>query len=143
MVSPSRYRHGVSGDHLAPVVVVPARVAAVLHRLTALDRVRLEHRGADEELDAVLAAMAAADRWWRSSVGGTHRDGAGSESASSGHGSYRAATWSTSEVAAAAGISERAVRRAAAEARLPGRRIGRTWLFDPVDVRTWREARSA
>jgi hypothetical protein len=73
MVSPSRYLHGVSGDQLAPVVVVPARVAAVLHRLTALDRVRVEHRGADEDLDAVLAAMAAADRWWRGSIGRTSR----------------------------------------------------------------------
>lgn len=80
MVSPSRYLLGVSGDQLAPVVVVPARVAAVVHRLTALDRIRVELRGADHELDAVLAAMAAADRWWRSSVGGTSRAGAGSRS---------------------------------------------------------------
>jgi hypothetical protein len=113
---PSRFLHGITGQHVAPVVVVPARVAAALHRLAALDRIRVEHRGADPEFDAVLAALAGAHRWWRSTAPGTQRARPGTERSPSTNDGADAETWSTADAANAAGVSERAV----AQGRLRG-----------------------
>ena len=57
--------------------------------------------------------------------------------------SLSAHSHSAPQVAELAGVSEQAVRLAAREGRLPGRRVGRAWNFEREDVERWIEARSA
>jgi hypothetical protein len=78
-----RFLHGVRRDGIQPVVVVPARVACILQRLAGLDRLRIDYRGHDGELDGVLAAFAVCDRWIRASDSGTQPAELGSDGSSS------------------------------------------------------------
>jgi excisionase family DNA binding protein len=126
---PSRYT--LAGGE---VVVVPARVAAWLDRNAGLDRLRIDHRGADAELDAVLCALRLAALVWRSSACGTSVAVAPEPGAS----------WlSTGEVAAALGITARGVRKAIAEGRLQATREDGRWRVAREDVEQWRAARAA
>ncbi|MBA8847405.1 helix-turn-helix domain-containing protein [Microcella alkalica] len=95
--------HYVHADGM--VVIMPARVAAVLNRHAKLDEFRLAHRGFDPEVDAVLLAMRRADLQWRVSVTGT------SEAAKPELDPQL--NWlSTTQVAAITGITDRGVRAA-------------------------------
>ncbi len=64
---PEGYVWGPGADH----VLVPRRVAAWLDREAGLDRLRVEVRGQDPEIDAVLVALRLAALAWRGSVTGT------------------------------------------------------------------------
>lgn len=87
------------------VVIVPARIAALLNRHAGLERFRLNNRGADPELDAVLVAFRMAELTWRNSVTGTARAAEPELDAN-----YQ---WlSTTQVATITGITDRGVRAA-------------------------------
>jgi hypothetical protein len=53
---PARYTYRPAGDAINAAVIVPARVARLLDRYV-LDRVRVDVRGDDAEVDAVLDAI--------------------------------------------------------------------------------------
>jgi len=138
----SRHLHGLDG----PVVVVPARVAALLCRDGGLDRWKGQVRGADAELDAVLVALTAASAAWRSRAAsavatecGILLDDAGTAGPPSEHVETR---WSSRDAAAVVGVSERAIRSAAAGGRLRGERVGAAWTFDRDEVMHFKERRA-
>lgn len=135
----------VSGDS----VVVPARVAYLIEREFRIDERRADLRGRDAEFDSVLLAFHAAAMVWRQKVGASEAPGAGSacgtvvaEPAEPGRRSTGQPTGVSTEAAALrCGLGPRAVRRAAAEGRLPGRKDGDVWVFDPADVEAFAEGR--
>lgn len=128
---PGRYVHGLDG---APVVVVPAGVAALLAARLDLDALRLELRDLREpEAAAVLVALAAAAKAWRSRAGsdiGTPvdvRDSDGGSSTSS-------RTITTAEAFGLLGLGGRGLRRAAEKGQIRGRLAGGVWLLNQDDV---------
>lgn len=98
--TPEHYLHA---DRM--VVIMPARVAAVLNRHAKLDEFRLSHRGTDPEVDAVLIAMRIAGLNWRNSVTGT-------PVAAKPELDPQLNWLSTTQVAAITGITDRGVRAA-------------------------------
>ncbi|MUL39709.1 helix-turn-helix domain-containing protein [Streptomonospora sp. PA3] len=128
---PSAYVHGVE----APVAIVPGRVAARLDALMNLRRLRLDVRGHDPELDAVLVALGTAAAAWRATATGS-TDPPEPEAAPS------CAWLSTSQAAEALGISDRAVRLAIAQGRLDARSVAGRWRINRDDVEHYRAART-
>jgi len=127
---PTAYVHGIDG----PVVVVPGRVAALLDNLVDLTRLRIDVRGQDPELDAVLVALRTAALAWRASAGGlpdrTPAD--------------PLPPWiSAGQTAELLGVDPRHVRRLATTGRLTGRQLGdRTWLIERESAEHYRATRT-
>ena len=129
----SAYVHGIDG----PAVVVPARVAAWLQSRAGLDRLRIDNRGVDPEVDAVLTALRVAALHWRAAA-------TGSDPRKEPEGEAESVTWLTSAQAAdSLGVGPRAIRLAIAEQRLPAERVGGRWLINREDVEHYRAARTA
>ena len=125
-----------------PAVVVPARVAALLERHLRLDRVRVEVRGADAELDAVLSDWAV--------VAKQHRQVSHQVSSIAPHTKPAAQStadddpWlSARQVADLVGVTAVAVRKARRQGRLTGRHIDGAWKFHRDEVERWRSERTA
>lgn len=131
--SPARFVHGEAG----PVAIVPGRVAAWLAANAGLDRLRVEVRGVDAEVDAVLNALAVAAGAWRTSAIGS-REASSSEVGPS-------SLWMTAAAAASElDITARAVTLAIAEGRLPGcEKVGRAWRIPREVVAHYLAARAA
>jgi excisionase family DNA binding protein len=123
---PAAYVHGLAG----PVVVVPARIAALLVRRLGLAAFARDARGIDPELDAVLVALRDAGYRWAAARGcppATDHDGGDVLEARS--------PWMTTAAAAQRlGVTRQAITRAIREGRLPGQRLGARWVVDPDDV---------
>lgn len=129
---PTAYVHGVEG----PVVLVPARVAAWLDRRAKLTDLRGEHRGADAEVDNVLLALRLAAMSWRRTATGTDTPEAPEPETPS--------QWlTTTDVATAAGITGRGVRKAIAAGRLHASQVNGRWLVTREDLEHYRAARRA
>jgi excisionase family DNA binding protein len=131
---PAAYVHGDGA-----VVVVPARTAAWLERYADLRALRIRHRGADPEVDAVLVALAVAAAAWREQRAGTASGTAVDEGAEPAASSQL----TTAEAGDLLGVGARAVRRAISEGRLPAERHGDVWRIDREDVEHYRAARAA
>jgi excisionase family DNA binding protein len=116
---PASYVHGLRG----PLVIVPGRVAEILERRAHLNEFRVSIRGTDPELDAVLIAIRVAALQWRASATGS-------------------ADAPTAEAAGIARITDRAIRQAIADGRLPATRSGRNWRIARVDLEQYRAART-
>ncbi|GIF16214.1 helix-turn-helix domain-containing protein [Actinoplanes teichomyceticus] len=130
---PAAYVHGLDG----PTVVVPGRIAALLVKRARLDELRLTLRGIDGELDSVLEAIVLAGAAWR-----RHRTGSdhGTDlEKRPDHGSDSVLT--TADAAALLSMSDRGVRRAITDGRLPAQRAGDVWLINREDVEHFRSAR--
>lgn len=128
----SAYVHGVG----APVVVVPGRVAALLDNLLDLTRLRVEVRGQDAELDAVLVALRVAAANWRTTATGSPHPPAPEAATRS--------TWlSTAQAADILGVTDRAVRLAITEHRLNAQQIDGRWRISREDLEHFRAARAA
>lgn len=128
---PEAFVHG-GGE----VVVVPARVASWLLRHAALDRIRAEVRGADPEVDAVLVALRVAGLYWRASA-------TGSVVAPEPEAGALSQWLSTTQAADRLGITDRAVRLAISERRLPAEQVAGRWRITREDVEHYRAARAA
>ena len=125
--------HFVHGD--GQVVVIPARVCAYLGKRAGLDDFRIEHRGTDPEVDAVLVAMRlAALTWLTSATGSTPAPEVEADAP---------LTVTTEEAATALGITGRAIRLAIQENRLNAQRIGNNWQIARADLEHFRAARAA
>lgn len=119
---------------LEPSVVVPADVARWLAQRIDLSRLRDEARTADPAVHAVLVALRAAE------LTPVERQVADEVAPRCEPPDLylRCPT-----VARMAGVSDAAVRRAAAEGRLPGHRAATGWEFRPEDVQRWIRRRQA
>lgn len=122
------------------MVVVPGRIAAWLDRHAGLSRLRIEHRGQDPEVDAVLVALAVASAAWRSraGIGSDH----GTEQAKQPSDQSRSLL-TTADAAELLGISDRGVRKAILDGRLPAQRVADVWLVDREDVEHFKARRAA
>ena len=126
------YLQGVEG----PVVMVPARIAAVLERHADLTGLRVRTRGVDPEASAVLEALRFAALAWRGSATGTEDDTTPEPAAT--------LKWlSTRQAADLLGIGPRAVVKAIAEGRLPSTKVGDRHRVSREDVEHYRAARAA
>lgn len=130
---PGAYRHG---EAASCIVIVPARVAAWLATRTDLKSVRISARGADPEVYAVLHDLHRAALEWRASVTGSAAAPEPEVGAPS--------KWvSTTKAADLLGITDRAVRLAISERRLPAQQVDGRWRIDREDVEHYRAARAA
>jgi excisionase family DNA binding protein len=127
---PAAYVHGVDG----PAVVVPARVAAWLERHADLNRIRIEHRGTDAEVDNVLVAMRVVAVKWRLSATGRTAPEVPEV----------LEEWvSTTQAAEHLGITGRAVRLAIQEGRLTATQVGGKFRLSSEAIAHFQAARRA
>ncbi len=127
---PESFLHGVSG----PVVILPARVAALLEARFPMARLRADLRGTDPEVSNVLLALHEAARRWHSSVTGT-KSAPPPEPAGSSN-------WvSTTSAAARSGVTDRAIRRAISEGRLDAIRSEGRWRISTSALTDYINAR--
>ena len=120
-----------------PVVVISGRVAYRLGRLllTELRRARDQGEALDAELVATIYAIEAAGLAYVHRV--TATDPAGADASAS----RRREVLTVAEVAVRLECSHRNVRALATRGALAGRRDGRSWVFDPVDVEEYAATR--
>ncbi|MFJ5693316.1 helix-turn-helix domain-containing protein [Arthrobacter sp. NPDC093125] len=127
------YVHGVNG----PVVVIPARVCAWLERHAKLNEVRIQERGADPEVDAVLVALRLAALTWRTTATGT-------PVAAKPEVAPDLNQWlSTGQAADRLGITDRAVRLAIQEQRLHATNVAGRWRITREDLEHFSAAKNA
>lgn len=130
---PEAYVHGIG----APVVVVPARVCAWLERNARLNEVRIENRGADAEVDAVLVALRLAALTWRNTA-------TGSPVAAKPEVTADLNQWlSTTQAADILYITDRAVRLAISEKRLPATQVNGRYRIAREDIQHFAAAKAA
>jgi excisionase family DNA binding protein len=101
------------------IVIVPARVAALLNR-AVLDNWRPGVRQVDPELDAVLTALSVAGRKWRGSVTGT-------TTAAKPELATQSEWLSTTQAATKLGITARGTRKAITDGRLDAQQVAGRW----------------
>lgn len=129
---PAAYIHGNYG----PIAIVPGRVAAWLESRLQLDRVRREIRGADAEIDFVLIALGTVANAWRTAE-------TGSKAAAEPEAGPTSKWVGTQQAATALSITERAVRLAIAEHRLPAEKVDGRWRITREDIAHAQAARAA
>jgi excisionase family DNA binding protein len=125
--------HGLDG----PVVVLDARICAIIDR--ELDKFRREVRGQDPQLDHSLRSIRLAGiRFIESSAAGTNV-APQPEPVSQSPQQLNDDTVSTSTAATVLGITDRAVRKAIDEKRLPATKIDGRWRIHRNDLMTRRD----
>lgn len=130
---PQAYVHGIGG----PVVVIPARVCAWLERHAQLNEVRIRERGTDPEVDAVLVALRLAALTWRTTATGT-------PVAAKPEAPTDLNQWlSTTQAADILYITDRAVRLAIKEGRLPATLLNGRWRITREDIQHFAAAKAA
>lgn len=128
-----------------PVVVVTGAVAYRLSKLLMSEMRRARDRG--ERLDADLVktvlAIEAAGREYatRRVLGALAASAEGTPGIPDSPQHETTDVLTTTEVAARLGCSTRNVRALAERGALPGRRVGRSWTFDAVDVQEYIDTR--
>lgn len=130
---PAAYVHGID----APVVVIPARVCAWLERHARLNEVRIRERSSDPEVDAVLVALRLAALTWRTTA-------TGSPVAAKPEAASELNQWlSTTQAADILYITDRAVRLAISEKRLPATLVNGRWRITREDIQHFAAANAA
>jgi excisionase family DNA binding protein len=130
---PGAYLHG---DGPTCIVIVPARIANWLATRTNLSDVRISARGTDPEVYAVLAALHRAGLAWRTSVTGSAAPAEPEATALS--------KWmSTTQAAHQLGVTDRAIRLAITQHRLPAENVDGRWRITREDIEHYRAARAA
>lgn len=130
---PQAYVHGVGG----PVVIIPARVCAWLERHARLNEVRIQERGSDAEVDAVLVALRLAALTWRTTATGT-------PVAAKPEAATDLNQWmSTTQAAERLSITDRAVRLAIQEQRLHATNVAGRWRISREDIQHFAAAKAA
>jgi excisionase family DNA binding protein len=125
----------VTGNH-GPGVEVPGRVAAWLESKLDLRRVRTDVRGVDPEVDAVLADLHRVALVWRASA-------TGSATTPPPEATPPLGWMSTTQAASLLKITDRAVRLAIQEHRLPAQQVAGRWRLTREDVEHYKAARAA
>ena len=128
---PSHFVHGPNAE----VVILPQRIAAWLERHARLNELRVEVRGADAEVDAVLAAIRLAALAYRTAVCGTDQ-GKQAEG-------EQPSVMSTQQVADQLHLHPRTIRLAIAEKRLRAEQVDGRWRVTREDFEHYRAARAA
>jgi excisionase family DNA binding protein len=129
---PAAYIHGVAG----PCVILPARIAAWLESHAEINQIRLEARGVDPEVDAVLNAIRVAAMAWRTSATGTPHAAEPEEMSES--------LWmSTTTAADKLDMTDRGIRQAIRENRLRATNVSGRWRINEEDLEHYRTARAA
>ena len=128
-----------------PVVVVTGAVAYRLSRLLMAEMGRARDRGErlDPDLVRTVLAIDAAGREYatRRVLNALAASDDGTPGIPESEEREITAVLTTTEVATRLGCSTRNVRALAARGALPGRRVGRTWTFDAVDVQDYIDTR--
>ncbi len=118
------------------MAIVPGRVAAWLASQAGLDRLRIEVRGTDAEVDAVLNALAVAAGAWRTSAIGSWASPVAEVGPQS--------VWmTTADAASELDVTPRAVTLAITEGRLPAEKVGGRWRIPREAVAHHLAARAA
>lgn len=130
------YLHGLHG----PVCLVSGRVADWLLTRTELDRLRKEHRGADPEVDAQLLALTHVALAYRTS---DSTSAVGSSVAPEPEAVPQSSWVGTAQAADLLGITDRAIRLAIDEHRLPAEKVDGRWRITREDVEHYAAARAA
>jgi excisionase family DNA binding protein len=125
----------VTGNH-GPGVEIPGRVAAWLESHLDLRRVRTDARGLDVEVDSVLADLHRVALVWRASA-------TGSATTPPPEATPLLGWMSTTQAASLLKITDRAVRLAIQEHRLPAQQLAGRWRITREDVEHYRAARAA
>jgi excisionase family DNA binding protein len=119
MIRPAEHLvHGLDG----PVAVLPGQVCAVLNRLLGLDKVRVQVRGQNRQLDHALLAIKLAGTAFTASSG-TGTVLAPQPEPMSQSPKQQNDTVSTTTAATILAVSDRAVRKAIAEKRLTATKV--------------------
>jgi excisionase family DNA binding protein len=119
------------------VTIVPGDVATVLLLRAGLDEYRRDHRGENPRVDRVLIQLTeAAIRWRELADHGQKR----APNADTMPPSQRL---TTKQAASITGVSDRTIRRAITEGRLPAEWAGRSYLISRDDVGRYRATRGA
>jgi excisionase family DNA binding protein len=120
-----------------PMVMVPARVAALLEARTNISGVRVQLRGLDPEATAVLEDIRLAALEWRGSATGT-------DVAPEPELPRESKQWmSTGQVASHLGVTDRAVRKAIARSALKATEVNGRYRITLEDMEHYRAARAA
>jgi excisionase family DNA binding protein len=127
------YMHG-------EVAIVTGRVAAWLLTYTDLPRLRVAHRGGDPEVDAVLGAITYVGTAWRASADGSN---SGSGVAAEAEARSPSEWMSTGQAADALGVTDRAVRMACRDNRLPAEHVDGRWRIAREDLEHYAATRAA
>lgn len=127
--------------HPGAVVVVPASVAAWLIVQTDMPARRVEHRGADPQVDAVLGALTVAGLGWRTSTTSAATSAGGSAVVVEAEVVAPSEYMTTSRAADVLGITDRGVRLACNQGRIPATRVDGRWQLDPDGVAAYRRTR--
>ena len=127
--------------HPGAVVVVPASVAAWLIVRTDLPARRIEHRGTDPQVDAVLGALTVAGLGWRTSTTSAVASAGGSAVVIEAEVAPPLEPMNTSRAADVLGITDRGVRLACNQGRIPATRVDGRWQLDPAGVAAYRRTR--
>lgn len=127
--------------HPGAVVVVPASVAAWLIVQTDMPARRVEHRGTDPQVDAVLGALTVAGLGWRTSTTSAVASAGGSALAIVAEAPPQSKSMNTSRAATILGITTRGVRLACDQGRIPATRVDGRWQLHPADVAAYRRTR--
>lgn len=127
-----------AGDTIdQPGVLVPRQLCHLLVNKADLPDVQLRHHIRYPILALLIAALIAEAKAGMSATGQDRA--AGDQPARSS-----TAGLTTSDAAAALGVTDRTIRRAAASGQLPATRVGRrSWLISPDDLEQYRAARAA
>ncbi|MDP9466822.1 MAG: helix-turn-helix domain-containing protein [Actinomycetota bacterium] len=143
MSPPTRWgREHFLHDQPGPVVVVTARVAAWLDA-RGLSALRVNARGVDAEVDAVLAALHYAALSWRTSLTSAQPE-VEPEVAGPDVGDAPGLAWvSSTQAADLLGITDRAVRLAMESGRLPAEKVDGRWRVAREDLEHFRAGRRA
>ncbi len=121
--------HGLDG----PIVLIDGAVCARLNRLLGLDKLRAQVRGQNPRLDqALLAIKLAAVAYTESSAHGT--DVAPQPEPAARSTQLLNDTVSTTTASAFLGITDRAIRKAISEKRLPATKVDGRWRVTREDL---------
>jgi excisionase family DNA binding protein len=110
------------------VVVVPGDVALVLLVKAGLREYRIARRGENRRVDDVLVEMTAAAIRWRESTGNGHHVAPTQDTGTPSQ-------WlTTTQAAQRARVSDRTIRRAITDGRLPATRHGHAYAINRDDI---------
>jgi hypothetical protein len=127
--------------HSGPCVVVPPAVAAWLLSATNLATLRVASRGEDPQRDAVLIALTHCANLWRTSTTSAATSAGGSAPVVEAEVAPPLEPMTTSRAADVLGITDRGVRLACNQGRIPATRVDGRWQLHPAGVAAYRRTR--